>query len=245
MKESLVDQQFWDNGYEKIRLEPSVETDPVRRWLESHIPPGTGTALEWGCFPGRYLVVLAKLGYEVHGIDLTPRIDPELRNWFLSNKYRTGEFIRADVTKHTFNQLYDVVCSFGLIEHFTDWQELLERHAKLVKPGGFLAVSTPNFRGFIQQSLHRALDSKNLANHNLNAMSPQEWADIVAPLGFDIVSCGYFGSFDFWVGAADHRSLAQKITIRIIRKLNSVFRGLLPENVGAYSPYCGLIARRL
>jgi len=244
MKDSIVDQQDWDKGYEKTRLEPSAKDDPVRRWLESHIPPGRGTALELGCFPGRYLVVLAMLGYEVHGIDLTPRIETELKGWLLANGYRAGEFIRADVTNHVFEKKYDVVCSFGLIEHFTGWKELLKRHAGLVKPGGFLAVSTPNFRGIVQQALHRSLDGQNLSLHILDAMDPKQWAEVIQPLGFEIVSAGHFGGFDFWVGAED-RNLMQKAVIRLIRYSCPVLGRLLPSRVSAYSAYCGLIARRL
>ena len=200
--------------------------------------------MELGCFPGRYLVVLAMMGYEVHGIDLTPRIETDLKKWFLANGYRAGDFIRADVTSYVFKQAYDVVCSFGLIEHFTNWQELLKTHAGLVKPGGFLAVSTPNFRGFIQKSLHSALDSQNLSMHNLEAMTPKQWAAIIQPLGFEIISAGYFGGFDFWVGA-EERNLLQKGVIRLVRHARPLLAYLLPSKASAYSAYCGLIARRL
>ena len=244
MNETIVDQQYWDSGYEKTRLEPSTKDDPVRCWLEKHIPLSQGTALELGCFPGRYLVVLAMLGYEVHGIDLTPRIQTELKDWLLANGCRAGEFIRADVTTHVFEKKYDVVCSFGLIEHFTNWKELLIAHARLVKSGGVLAVSTPNFRGFIQQSLHQFLDSKNLSMHNLDAMDRKQWADIIQPLGFEIISAGYFGGFDFWVGAED-RNLLQRGIIRLIREASPILGSLLPSRISAYSAYCGLIARRL
>ena len=240
----MVDQPYWDRGYEKIELESSAKNDPVRCWLEKHIPARAGTALELGCFPGRYLVVLARLGYEVHGIDLTPRVETELKKWFLANGYRAGDFIRADVTSHVFNQTYDLVCSFGLIEHFTNWPALLEIHARLVKPGGYLAVSTPDFRGLIQQILHSALDGRNLSLHNLEAMMPKKWAAMIQPLGFEIISAGYFGGFDFWVGAED-RSRLQKGMIRLIRHARPLLGHLLPSNVSAYSAYCGLIARRL
>jgi 2-polyprenyl-3-methyl-5-hydroxy-6-metoxy-1,4-benzoquinol methylase len=241
-KTSFIAQERWDQGYEKLALQVSPPEDPIRRWLEQHIPRGRGTCLEFGCFPGRYLAVLGELGYEVSGIDLTPRLERDLPDWMRAQGYRTGDFIQADVFTHPFEKSYDVVCSFGLIEHFAQWPELVERHAKLVRPGGWLALSTPNFRGALQQRLHRWLDSVNLAEHNLEAMQPRLWAQLVRRLGLEVVMCGYIGPFDFWVGS-QQRTALQQTSLKVILRLKRIGR-LLPDDVGAYAPYCGLIARK-
>ena len=198
--DSLASQQYWDQGYQNLALDIASPRDPVRIWLESHLPAGSGSALELGCYPGRYLAVLGELGYELNGADLTPDVETVLPQWMRKSGYRTGEFVRADVWTHDFKRQFDVVASFGLIEHFEKWPELLCRHAHLVNKGGWLAVTTPNFRGGIQQFLHGWLDRDNLARHNLHAMEPQAWTNIVKPLGFNTVFCGYFGRFDFWEG---------------------------------------------
>ena len=241
-KKDFITQDRWDQGYEKLALQVAPPADPIRRWLEKHIPRGKGTCLEFGCFPGRYLAVLGEMGYEVNGIDLTPRLERDLPDWMRAQGYRTGEFIQADVFQHSFAKNYDVVCSFGLIEHFAHWPELVEKHAQLVRPGGWLALSTPNFRGALQQSLHRWLDPVNLAEHNLEAMQPKHWAELVQGLGFEIVMCGYIGPFDFWVGNQS-RSSFQHFTLKVIRRLKMIGRAL-PDNVGFYAPYCGLVARK-
>jgi 2-polyprenyl-3-methyl-5-hydroxy-6-metoxy-1,4-benzoquinol methylase len=242
MKTNFIAQEHWDQGYEKLALQLAPPYDPIRRWLEKHIPRGTGSCLEFGCFPGRYLAVLGELGYEVNGIDLTPRLERDLPDWLRSQGYRTGEFVRADVFTHRFGRSYDVVCSFGLIEHFAQWPELVERHAQLVRPGGWLALSTPNFRGGLQQALHRWLDPVNLAEHNLDAMQPQLWREVVQKLGFEVIMCGYIGPFDFWVGRQS-RTAFQHFTLKVLHRLKRVGQ-VLPDNVGVYAPYCGLIARK-
>jgi hypothetical protein len=187
--------------------------------------------------------VFGEQGYQVHGIDRTPRITPDLRDWMRKQGYRVGEFTCADVFTHSFDRQYEVVCLFGLIGHFSHWPDLLRIHAKLVKPNGLLMVSTPNFRGFYQRKLHEWLDQANLAEHNFEAMQPELWAEIVRPLGFEVQMCSYIGPYNFWVGAQP-RSLLQKAVLKVLHRLKP-WGCCLPDNVGSYAPYCGLVARRI
>lgn len=242
MKHDFISQERWDQGYESLPLEIAPPGDPIRTWLEKYVPPGRGSCIELGCFPGRYLAVLGELGYEVHGIDRTPRITPDLRDWMRDEGYRIGEFTCGDVFTHPYGRQYDVVCSFGLIEHFGQWAELVKIHAKLVLNGGLLVLSTPNFRGWFQRVMHEWLDPANLAEHNLEAMLPSRWADVIQPLGFEIVACGYIGPFDFWT-ATQTRPRSQEFTLKIIRRAKRLGRWL-PDNIGIYAPYCALVARK-
>ena len=175
---NFCEQRLWDEGYVKSDLFVAPPDDLIRRWLQKNIPPGQGSCLELGCFPGRYLAVFGELGYEVNGIDLTPRVELDLKPWLQQRGYQVGELIRDDVFTHPFGRRYDIVCSFGLIEHFEDWPGLLRRHAELVAEGGTLIVSTPNFRTGIQGLLHRWCDQENLGRHNLAAMFPDKWAQV-------------------------------------------------------------------
>ena len=158
MKKDYTTQESWDRGYDSLKLVIAPPEDAIRVWLEKHVPPGRGRCLELGCFPGRYLAVLGELGYEVNGVDRTPRITPDLRDWMRAQGYRVGELTCGDVFAHTTGGPYDIVCSFGLIEHFGHWQELFELHARLVANNGLLIVSTPNFSGLYQRLLHQWLD---------------------------------------------------------------------------------------
>ena len=241
-KNDFTTQERWDRSYEQFDLQVAPPDDPIRRWVERYLPRGSGSCLEFGCFPGRYLAAIGEMGYEVNGIDLTPRLEKDLPNWMRAQGYRTGEFFRADVFTHPFAKQYDVVCSFGLIEHFVRWPELVERHARLVRAGGWLVLSTPNFRGTFQRWMHQWLDAANLAEHNLDAMQPQRWAELVQPLGFTPVMCGHIGPFDFWTGPQERPSF-QRFTLKVIRRLKPLGR-VLPDNVGCYAPYCGLVARK-
>ena len=68
-------------------------------------------------------------------------------------------------------QGFDVVASFGFIEHFDDPREAVAKHIELVRPGGIALITVPNYGG-LYGSLQRWCDPVNLALHNLEIMNP-------------------------------------------------------------------------
>jgi hypothetical protein len=80
-KDEFVAQSYWDGGYENLVLTPPTADDPIRQMLGTILPHESLSCLELGCYPGRYLSVLGGLGYELHGVDLTPMVDTKLPIW--------------------------------------------------------------------------------------------------------------------------------------------------------------------
>jgi 2-polyprenyl-3-methyl-5-hydroxy-6-metoxy-1,4-benzoquinol methylase len=240
MDSNLTDREYWEKSY--IEHAPRLATieDEVALWIREHCPPGTGRVLEIGCFPGQYLTVFGELGYELNGIDLVPRVEDEVPSFLKNSGFRVGEFAAVDLNQWEPPSKFDIVCSFGLIEHFRNWPEILERHCELIAPGGMLMLTAPNFRKGIQRPLHAWLDKENVKKHNLPAMNPTAWAKQATALGFKIVWKGYFGKYDFWFGD-ESRSKLQKEALRTLRKLRPHLRKL-PPGRAAYSPFCGLVA---
>ena len=239
----LLPQSDWDASYSASELWTAPPGDPIRIWIEKFIPKSQGTCLELGCFPGRFLAVFGELGYELHGIDLTPRVETDLKYWLKSKGYLIGEIVRDDVWTYPFARKFDVVCSFGLIEHFVEWEKLIALQSELVADGGWLVLSTPNFRGRVQNLFHRWFDKENLEKHNLDAMRPERWKQIVQPLGFEMVNAGYLGPFDMWCGPGK-RNAFQKFVVKVVRRLIP-FLQWVPCRSAALAPYCGLIARKV
>lgn len=240
---SIVEQKYWDSGYERIELSIAPPEDGVRKWVEKYIPRGNGSCFEVGCFPGRYLAVFGEKGYELNGIDLTGRVEKDLPVWLKSQGFRIGSFEKRDFLKYRPNEKYDVVCSFGLIEHFINWPELIKKHLELVKDNGYLVISTPNFRGLVQRLLHRTLDEESFRRHLLDSMRPDVWADLAIEEGFNIVFKGYFGGFDFWFDAQHRNDLQNYWLGKLIENLPDLKRRWSKDR-SIYSAYCGLIARR-
>jgi 2-polyprenyl-3-methyl-5-hydroxy-6-metoxy-1,4-benzoquinol methylase len=238
-RETLVDQSYWDNSYREIPPSLHPPADALSAWINRHVPPANGgTCLEIGCYPGRYLAVLGELGYTLNGIDLTPAVVGMKQA--LEKKFTTGEFQQINFLDFKPTKPYALVCSFGFIEHFTDWEAVLYKHAELVEAGGTIMVEVPNFRGALQRFLHSRLDAENLSRHNLEAMRPDRWAHVLSNAGFEISWKGYFGKFAFWHDKSRH-SFLQRVLLRTIRLLTPLLK-TLPEGWSAISPYAGIIA---
>lgn len=244
MAKRLVDQIYWDAAYAGIGLTRAGMDDPVRQWIEHNIPTGEGHCLEVGCFPGRYLSVLGELGYTLHGLDQTPGVAKVLPEWLRSEGFKTGEFTQGDFLSFDLCRKYDIVCSFGFVEHFVDYETVLLRHMALVGSGGYLVITCPNFRGWVQRILHLVFDRANFQRHHIPSMNPRRWSILAEKNGFRIVNCGYFGVFDFWVDTQERNSL-QRYALGQIEKQKSSLRKLCNTDRPAWSPYCGLIARRM
>lgn len=240
-----ADQDYWRDEYAGYRFHIAKPRDFIRRWIEKHVPSAGNqqkSCLEIGCYPGRFIAVFGELGYVLSGIDLVETLE-DLPRWLAASGYRTGRFHKTDFTRHDLQNTYDVVCSFGFIEHFTNWESVLEQHLALVAEHGYLVVEAPNFVGAFQHWLHSNYDQENLSRHHLPAMQVERWAQIIEQAGFDIIDCGYFGRFRFWT-EQQPRSIGQRAVLRALKIAQPVLRRLLPPDRKAYSPFAGVVARR-
>jgi SAM-dependent methyltransferase len=241
---NLAPAEYWDNSYKQMALDIVPPQDTLRLWLQKNIPPGgNATCLEIGCFPGRYLAVLGKMNYKLYGVDLTERVIADLPLWLKEQGCQVGEFFREDAiafASHS-DKTFDLVCSFGFIEHFINWPEILELHARQVSIGGLLVVAVPNFAGLLQRGLHRILDTENFKRHNVAAMCPEKWRDQLAAAGFSVSFSGPIGSFDFWTDNPNANRL-QIIGSALVTRMIPLVRCLPPSLV--YSPFYGIIARK-
>ncbi len=242
IKNNLADQTYWDSSYATYELSEGDDNDTIKHWLRAYVPAtNLGTCLEIGCFPGRYLAFMGKLGYTLHGIDLTPRVLEEFPAWLKKLGYKTGTFKQEDFFKFQPAEKFDVVCSFGFIEHFTNWQEVFLKHLSMVKPGGYVVIETPNFRGTVQRLIHYYLDRENYERHYIPAMNPDKWEKLCLEKGFEVKFKGYLGDFQFWVDQPPVSSFKKKVFGKLIDWTPRLKK--LPVGKKMYSPYCGIIAQ--
>ncbi len=194
---SVVDQEYWDMHYHQPQFVYSPAGVEFKPLFDKFLKPG-GTCFEIGCYPGGYLFYLGHtFGYTISGIDATPGVADQLPANAASLGLKVGEFTKGDFFNFRSNCTYDVVCSFGFIEHFTNVEEVIELHLALLKPGGTFVISCPNFRK-VQYVLHRLLDAQNLARHHLPAMDLNRWERALLRHGLQIQYKGYWRTADFW-----------------------------------------------
>jgi len=106
-----------------------------------------GELLEIGCATGLFLRAAAEAGFSVQGCEPGQEAATITRQTF-GARVKVGTFRAADYAPEHFR----VVALWGVIEHVEDPAQMLRDIYALLIPGGWLALSTPNF-----QSLSRRL----------------------------------------------------------------------------------------
>lgn len=220
------------------------ESHGIDTFIKKYIPENKkGNCIEIGSYPGPHLTTFGDLGYCLNGIDFHPGNVTGLPAWLNSLNYRTGEFVNIDFFEFETTKKYDVVASFGFIEHFINYKDVIVKHAFLVNENGYLVITTPNFRGRIQYWLHKNFDKKNLALHNTESMNPLIWKNLLEKYGFEIVFHGYFGGFWFWHGHEKLPGWKKKmlwVIERVIPRVKKIFWFQSP----AFSAYAGIVAKK-
>ena len=239
----LTTKQHWTNQEEKYQFKKH-NGHAIEALIRKFIPPNPlGSCLEVGSFPGHFLPILGDLGYTLNGIDFNPKNKDQLPAWLESEGYKLGEFITEDFLDFDSTLKYDTVMSFGFIEHFSNYEELLAEHAKMVKDGGYLVITTPNFRGMVQRWLHQTFDKRNLQFHNIESMQPGMWQLQLEKAGFEVLFAGHFGGFEFW-RSPDPLSAVKKKALWIIWPMVGRVNKLLWFNSSTFSAYCGVVAQK-
>jgi SAM-dependent methyltransferase len=195
----LTDRGFWQ-AYP--RDESARPGDSIfHRLLWGLLPHEAGlTYLELGCAPGHNLAYFARrYGYSVTGLDYAGL---ELTRSVLARLgIHDARLIYADFTTYESEERYDVVASFGLIEHFDDPAWAVARQAAFVKPGGYLLIVMPNLR-YGNHLLYRVAMPALLRAHNLAAMDLRVLQTALGD-GFELLACRYVFTCALFFDAAN------------------------------------------
>lgn len=244
---NFAPQEIWDSSYKVIgdNVKDLVDfNDAVTKWLYKYIPPVKDgehkTVFEIGCYPGRYMYHFGKLGYELNGIDFSSELNENFGNWLKAEDFKVNDLVQQDIFAYNTANLYDVTASFGFIEHFSNFAELIKRHINLTKTGGIVIISVPDFANPFQYFFHRLTDKKLMDIHNLKAMKPAAWRAAVKEQNVEVIFDGYFGGFDFWYGE-QQRNFFQKYFLKAMLTAKRIFLGKIKKNSSLYSPFYGMI----
>lgn len=107
--------------------------------------------LEVGCAKSAWLPYFSQqFGFKVFGLDYSEtgcRQSQEI----LSKAGVDGEIVCADFVSPPASMLdkFDVVVTFGVVEHFTDTRACLDALSRFLKPGGLLITNIPNMAGWV------------------------------------------------------------------------------------------------
>ncbi|RIK06686.1 MAG: hypothetical protein DCC49_11170 [Acidobacteria bacterium] len=208
---ALTDTGFWHEYWGSVSLPARLDlTDPGTRSLASAIDlllmsrrrdtsrdAAPRALIEIGCAPGAWLAHFARRGFEVAGIDSSPR-GVALTRQNLEMQNISAEILEADALDLDLDGLahaFDVAISIGVVEHFDNPLPIFASHAQLVRSGGTVIIAVPNLRGF-NGWLQNRLDPDWLALHNLETLSPPRLEAIGRDAGLECRSLEYAGGFN-------------------------------------------------
>lgn len=231
----LVSEGFWRAQWQ---AQPPPRDFPYFEQVARHLPQTPGASfLEIGCAPGGILVEFCRrLGYVASGVDSA--CDPAAVEAYLrSQGVAVGRIHGEDVMSWQSEERYDIVASFGFVEHFHDPVPVVDRHFELVRPGGYVVIGLPNFaRG--QWLLHRLFDRENLRRHNTKGMRLSFLQARATMHAAHIVEVAYIGGhFGFWHGKEQRSRLREALMNGTVGLLERV-AATLPEGANPwFSPY--------
>jgi 2-polyprenyl-3-methyl-5-hydroxy-6-metoxy-1,4-benzoquinol methylase len=262
-------QDYWNQTWDDYPLPSVWDVDSKRllnhverefflwiaRTLEGLGKTGPGVHLvEVGCARSQALPVLAKrLGLSVAGIDYSPNGCEQTRA-MMNREGVSGEVYCSDIfaVPASLKGGFDVVVSFGLIEHFSNTNEIVSALAGLLKPGGVILTNIPNMRGttgFAQKILNRRIYDIHVP------LTPSQVKSAHEAAGLSVIEAGYFLSSNFGVvnlGDPNRKSpgwWAKKIALAILVRISMAVWwverkfGKFPVSQ-AFSPYVNCVGIR-
>ena len=183
---------FWKGNYSK---------DIFWHICERYLPKGSYKTIEIGSAPGSYLIEFhKKFGHIPYGVDFSEQGVQLSRSLFIRHNLPPENIIFADFLsdefQRNFAEKFEIVYSLGVIEHYTNVEQIVKKHINLLIPGGILLISIPNFRN-LNYILLNFFFKEALKMHNLNIMSKDKFLSL---FNHNLLLClysGYFGIFNF------------------------------------------------
>jgi len=131
-----------------------VLTDPVldyEQTVRSHMimnmldPKAGETILDVGCANARDLIPLCKKGCKCTGIDFSSSMIEEAKKDLSKNHITDVQVEVGDATNLRFpDKSFDKVYASEVLEHIPDYAKAVSELSRVLKPGGWVVISTPN-----------------------------------------------------------------------------------------------------
>jgi 2-polyprenyl-3-methyl-5-hydroxy-6-metoxy-1,4-benzoquinol methylase len=158
--------------------------------------------LDVGCGDGRYLKHFATAKgsrQDVHGLDLpSPSLAPLRDQGFTIHEGRVedNDEIEADSL--------DVITIFHVIEHVADPQRVIRQLATWLKPGGVLALETPNIASWDARLFARSYWGGYHFPRHWTLFTPDSLRAAVRAAGLEVLAIKYQTGHSFWLYSFHH-----------------------------------------
>ncbi len=195
MKE-LLNIKHWDKIWQSQHLlifKSYCGDINIHRFLKKFINRPNMSCLEVGCAPGGYLAYFAKeFDCQIFGFDYS-NIGIAITKKNLDIQGIKGKLYWKDILDNSMpfgQQQFDIVCSFGLVEHFENWPVVIKKISEFVKPSGLMITTIPNLFG-INGFISKIFRPKIYYGHK--KISPADLKSKQKMLNMNLISCNYSG----------------------------------------------------
>jgi SAM-dependent methyltransferase len=248
MNNQLTDNNFWKNFWEsKKNLIFKVKPDYTFSAIISELikKRNIRSSIELGGFPGYYSIFLKKyfdLDTTLFDYYIHPKIIEELLSFNEMNVVDIN-IIEADLFNYQPLKKYDMVSSFGLIEHFSDTTDIISRHLRFLNDGGTIFITLPNFKG-INGWVQKTFDRYNYDKHFIECMDIEVLSATAKKLGLKNVEVFYNGGFSIWLENKNDKNFFVKALVKCIWILGKVVSKIRKTENKFMSPYIVLIGEK-
>lgn len=251
--EDKAGKDYWEKTWEGSPLEKYQRFEKclaINKKLDSlfkrFLDKGGKKILEIGCARAKQLIYFAKeFGYEVYGIDYSEK-GVEIAKENLRIAGVEGTILCEDIFQTSFEEeSFDIVYSMGLIEHFENPAEIIDIHIKLLKKGGTLIITVPNFRDSLSFTLNKIMgkEKRLLETHNLSIMDKKALSELLQGKGIKILTLDYFGPIDLTEAFSSIKVKPILYLAHLVNQIAGYATFFMPSS-RYFSPYLVLIAQK-
>ncbi|HKA07960.1 MAG TPA: class I SAM-dependent methyltransferase [Gemmataceae bacterium] len=233
---------------------PQYESQAKRILRTTHVPRH-GRLLDVGCGRGLRLLSFRRLGLDVHGMDLIPEPVEYVKKELNVPAVCTD---MAGLPKAFEPGSFDLITAFQVIEHVPDADEMIASCHTLLKPGGWVVITTPMVNSLQSQMFGARWAAVTEAPRHLSlptkkgvqiALERRGFTGVVSSYDSAWMAAGHFGLSAFPGAATTHFYQQGKVKALLNRGLGAAAALLsMPwcwlENVVWRRPALGMIFGR-
>jgi SAM-dependent methyltransferase len=196
-----------DAGFDEIEETiknhiPNMAHNMVQDTVYNTAPRTPPCVLDIGCATGALLVTLRDRGWACTGVEISPSAEYARRERNLDVRSLPLE------ENHFSDASFDLVLASHLIEHLNSPMKFVEEVYRILAPGGYFLITTPNISGF-QAKLFKGRWRSAIFDH-LYLFSVKTLSALLADKGFTIERVRTWGGLAAGIAPAAVKRIADK-----------------------------------
>lgn len=186
LKDNIVG--YWDlraQGYSLANREEFADKQSVYGRLltawASKITSPNPKALDLGCGPGFFSLILSQMGFHVTGVDASPKMIEQARANAAENGL-SAHFILSDAIHPKLSEHYDLIVTRNLVWNLTDPATAYKNWSKLLKQNGLMLIFDGNHYYYLTEPKYRFPEGPQSSHKHIGQVDPSVMEKIATEL---------------------------------------------------------------